>query len=738
VRLHWARNLLRTAIAVIAVASLTSLIAIAVEQNDIPAHTIEAAQARSSGDLNGERTALEALHSTDPDQVDVVEKLAIIARGQGRWLDAAAAWAQVARLNPLHADAPFEQARNLAAVGRFSDVAQLLAGTRFTSSADAQVLLIRAQLALGKRTEATEALDLLLRGFPDELNAMLLKADMHALNGEHRLARDAYRELADLPSVAAGARLGLIQTNMRLGHREVAITLLNDFPEDASDGFQLLMAKAEIWQQLGQIDRAIETLEVLLAHAGPIVDILVPMAELYATQSSVVAIEQLFITLEGTSASDIAARHYLKAIIAYLSADSSAARLRLDWARPYYGQRAMFAWIQFDTDLALGDVIAAHAFVDDKGNQDASMLSAAQRSLVADRLTVEASAAAARGDSDIAQGFATLALRLRPNDPLAEMIQGQAALIARDFETAENLALRLVDNPITQASALEVLGRVALAQRQLNMAMIWFVKLTEIEGAESLGHYWQGITYFQKNDNVRAIKALTTALELDNDMRSAAALLDVLIDEGELDEAEVLARQYIVAAGGAGRSLGWAWLGGVERARGNADLSIQAYQKALLEVPGRLPLMLITADLLIDEARFDEALVLLKTAKARHSNNRIVEFKIAYALQLAGSIELAKTHYQVLLRNDPDWALPMLNLSEILAQQAMTRDYALALATRVTVLSPDWAAGYWNLAQRALDAGQQSLARASAATVIRMDPEHSGARVMLNITAEQG
>jgi tetratricopeptide (TPR) repeat protein len=148
--------------------------------------------------------------------------------------------------------------------------------------------------------------------------------------------------------------------------------------------------------------------------------------------------------------------------------------------------------------------------------------------------------------------------------------------------------------------------------------------------------------------------------------------------------------------------------------------------------------MLLTADLLTHEARFDDALALLENAAARHPSNRIVEFKQAYALQLAGSVDLAKTRYQALLRNDPDWALPMLNLSEIVAQQAANPEYALVLATRVTALSPDWLAGHWNLAQRAQESGRLSLARASAATVIRMDPEHAGAIAILDATAEFG
>jgi tetratricopeptide (TPR) repeat protein len=737
-RQHWMHNLPRAAIAVIAVATLASLLVIAFDQNDIPAHTIAAAQARSNGDRSGERTALEALHSTDPAQVDVIEKLAVIARGQGRWLDAAAAWAQVAQLNPLHAGAQFEQAKNLAAAGRFVDVAQLLSAARFTSAPDAQVLLIRAQLAIGKETEAKLAHRALLLAFPQELNAVLLSADFHALNGDYALAQKGYSALLDSPGVAAAARLGLIQTNIRLGHRYVAIKLLNGFPDDPSDGFQLLMARAEIWQQLGQIDQAIETMEGLLAQTGPILDVLIPMAELYAAQTKVSSIEKLFVEIEGTTAPDIAARHYLQAILAYLCDDASTAQLRLEWAGSYYGQRALFVWMQFDTDLALGDVIAARAFVDNKYVQDLSLFNELQSRLLAGRLIIEASSAAGRGASEIARDFATLALRLQPDDLTAQVVLSRAALVARDYEAAAAAAMRGVDNPSTRASALEVLGRVALAQQRPDEAIIFFMKLAEINATESIGYYWLGIAYFQQHKNKRAITALTTALELDNSVRIAAALLDVLLVGGELNQAESLARRYIGAAEGSDRSLGWAWLGGVERARGNAGLSINAYQQALLEAPDRLPLMLLTADLLTHEARFDDALALLENAAARHPSNRIVEFKQAYALQLAGSVDLAKTRYQALLRNDPDWALPMLNLSEIVAQQAANPEYALVLATRVTALSPDWLAGHWNLAQRAQESGRLSLARASAATVIRMDPEHAGAIAILDATAEFG
>ena len=96
-----------------------SLLVITVSHEEIPGYVVEAQRARDAQDLEAERAALEALKETDPHHIKSLEDLARIARKEGRLIDAANQWAEVAALDPMHATAHFEQARNLYAAGDY-------------------------------------------------------------------------------------------------------------------------------------------------------------------------------------------------------------------------------------------------------------------------------------------------------------------------------------------------------------------------------------------------------------------------------------------------------------------------------------------------------------------------------------------------------------------------------------------------------------------------------------------
>jgi predicted TPR repeat methyltransferase len=60
-----------------------------------------------------------------------------------------------------------------------------------------------------------------------------------------------------------------------------------------------------------------------------------------------------------------------------------------------------------------------------------------------------------------------------------------------------------------------------------------------------------------------------------------------------------------------------------------------------------------------------------------------------------------------------------------------TRAEALDLASKAAELTPRWQVAHWNLAQRAMEAGDPDRARRAARQVLEISPDHADARALL-------
>jgi tetratricopeptide (TPR) repeat protein len=204
-------------------------------------------------------------------------------------------------------------------------------------------------------------------------------------------------------------------------------------------------------------------------------------------------------------------------------------------------------------------------------------------------------------------------------------------------------------------------------------------------------------------------------------------LLDVLVQRQDWPAAMALAEQVAAVADARTSARGQAHRGDVLRAQGDLPAAAAAYAAAAQTDAARAAYALTAADLYMALERWDDARAVLEAAARRHAENRYVAFKRALLAQRSGAAEEARQRYRALLDATPDWALPMLNLAELLAADPE----ALALAERAARLSPEWAAAQWNLAQRRADAGDTEGALAAARTVLALAPEHAGALAMV-------
>lgn len=719
---------LATVVAASVILSLVALLYISVTGEEVPRYAMEAQRARDAADVTAERAALEALSEVDPQHVESLERLARIARQEGRFIDAAKHWGEVATLDPMHAKARFEQARNLYAVGDYRQVIELLSLESGRSNPDAQALLAMALLGTGRLEEADAIIERVSGSDPAHPPIRMLVADRLFLDDRLDEAEAAYRGLLDVEEVAAGAHLGLVQVLIRSGEQERAVELMRRRPPDDQASYQLLTAHAEFWRQTGHLEVALTTYRRLLETQGPLPEVIVPMAELTASKGDAAALSELRDRLVGTTAPALAARHYLDAMASYVEKSPQAALQRLGWSEGHYGNRDLFRWMELDSALRLGLTERAEAAVRVLKGLNLAPL---RRGHAADLVAARASRWADQGNSEKAGALARLALELQSDHAPARLALARAALIGGREQEAVTLAGRLLEEGRLRAGALEVLGRTSMEVGDMESAERHFRALSESLPNASTGPYWLGVCLFRQGDYANAVTHLRVAYERNPEPRVSAALLDALIRAEDWDSALALAEEQIAQPEAPTRAIGWAYKAGVHRARGELPRSVEAYRKAMEEQPDRVAYALAAADLLIDLGEHDGARQILSEAAQRAPDHRVLRFKRGYLAQRMGEAETATGLYRGLLADFPDWALVMVNLSELLGAADDTREEAVEMASRAADLTPRWQVAHWNLAQRAMEAGEPDRARQAARQVLEISPEHADARALL-------
>jgi tetratricopeptide (TPR) repeat protein len=708
--------------------SVLALLYIFVTGENVPGYAVEAQRARDASDVTAERAALEALSEADPQHVESLQRLARIARQEGRFIDAARQWGEVAVLDPMHAEARFEQARNLYAVGDYRRAIELLSLESERSNPDAQALHAMALLGTGRVEEADAIIARVSASDPGHAPTRLLAADRLFLDDRLDEAEAAYRGLLDVAEVAAGAHLGLVQILIRRGDQEKAVALMRQRPPDDGASYQLLTAHAQFWRQTGHLDQALTIYRRLLERQGPLPDVVVPLAELTASKGDAAALSGLRDRLVGTTAPALAARHYLDAMASYVEKSPEAALQRLGWSERFYGNRDLFRWIELDAALRLGRTDRAGAAVRVLKGLNLAPLRLGH---AADLVAAHAAQWADRGEYATAEVLAKLSLDLQADHAAARLALARATLIGGRAEEAAAIAGRLLKGGQLTAGALEILGRASMEAGDMEAAEANFRELARTLPDASTGPYWLGVCLFRQGDYADAVAHLRVAYERNPEPRVSAALLDALIRAEDWDGALALAEEQIARPEAPARAIGWAYKAGVHRARGEPPQSVEAYRKAMEEQPDRVAYALAAADLLIDLGEHDDARQILDQAAQKAPDHRVLRFKRGYLAQLMGEADTATRLYRGLLADFPDWALVMVNLSELLGEAEESRSEAVELASRAAELTPRWQVAQWNLAQRAMEAGERDRARQAARQVLDLSPGHADARALL-------
>jgi tetratricopeptide (TPR) repeat protein len=335
-------------VAVIVVGVLASH---SVASSSIPRLLRESDSARMNGDVQEEERLLSCVVEEDPGNTAAFQRLAVLSRGAGRYASSAVLWHRVGRLDPLALGARKEEALNLMAAGFVEDVISLLEPVE--RDVDETVMLARAYLMSGRIEDANRLVTTESEEAVRGLGLQLIAADLLFVDQRFDEAERLYLKLRDAGSLAASAEVGLGNCAMALRQdEEEALDYYRSAAERTGHRFQAGRILAEHLEVMGRVDEAVAEWTRMLGRYPSAVEVIVPLAELYAQQNDAAAIQRVREKIPPSGMKQISYRYYLSGLAFCLEREYEKAVEYLDWSREVAGERPRFAVMEFQSIVA--------------------------------------------------------------------------------------------------------------------------------------------------------------------------------------------------------------------------------------------------------------------------------------------------------------------------------------------------------------------------------------------------
>jgi len=267
----------------------------------------------------------------------------------------------------------------------------------------------------------------------------------------------------------------------------------------------------------------------------------------------------------------------------------------------------------------------------------------------------------------------------------------RAQLLLGDNKSASVLAEPYINDDSQRVGALEILARSLIGQENYIAANPHIDALINAAPTTGLGEYWRGVSLRQQGDVLGAEASFKQAFDLNYKDKAGLGLMGLYLSEGRLDDLVNIADFFMASEDTVRRTVGTTYKAAAAAANKEYLSAAQRYEEAVALKPEMVAYYLQAADNYIKAKAFDSAEGILNRASIQAPENIYVAFKLAYTAEQADQLDKAEERYRNLIRSEPQWALPQLNLASILATHKNKLDEAYKLASSAYRLNPDWA-----------------------------------------------
>lgn len=211
-----------------------------------------------------EIVATEILQA-EPNHVPAMKLLAQARINQGNWSGAQVVADQMNEMPGQERVA--DEIRGTIFAGRKDYSESIAAFRRVYDAAPAEVqpmvALVRSYLQAGRVNEAIDFLHPVIQVSPGNASALLLLGELHVVNKDDAAAAQAFQQVISLQPEQAAAYINLANLSMRAGRIPEAEQVINQGLAKSPGDFELLMARAGIFEVSGRVDQAVTAYEAL-------------------------------------------------------------------------------------------------------------------------------------------------------------------------------------------------------------------------------------------------------------------------------------------------------------------------------------------------------------------------------------------------------------------------------------------------------------------------------------------
>jgi len=697
--------------------------------------------AMASGRIDEALRLFSKVLNGDPQNTEACRKVADLFYRKGSFEQAILFWDRVEKLDPLSREPMKKKVRCLLAIGGHKSAVEILEPEVKKRDVDLEILhlLLKAYMLSSREEDAQGIMDRCLEKDPGFEPALLARAHLVFTQGKHEEALKIYRNIRRGDLLPA-ALVGQANCAVVKGNFEEADALFQKAAEIGGETFQARSILAHHYTSSGKLKKArSEWGRILARHPGSF-EAIVPLAELAMLEGAVDEIEKLKDDLVISDPGSMKRKYYLLAMIEYMKGNATAAQSHLNGCASDVGERPLFQWIHLVSAVKSRDLRAVSRSLD-WIKQHLGTGNARER--IVDLLVVEAGRAHLENEVEFTTDLCNTILSLDGSNTTARVLLARNAMLAGSFhdavQQADSLLQKQGGDKDLSLSALEVRGRAYLKKKQFQMARNDFKEMVSRHPNSYLGYYWLGVVSMHENRFAEAREMLEKAHAINGkDVKIVGSLHDAYVARNDLGSVRKLAVKLISSDDAFIRSVGHSFLAGAARKTGRLEEAAAQYEAAINAAPERIPYYLVLSNILVKLKKYDRARRFLLQARSRSPDHRYVQFKLAYLDDIQGNRGKAIDGYMDLRTKYPDWALVLVNLSDLLAGgNRSEKRAALSMAMEAGMQAPGWWVAHLCMGNRYLEHGSLEKAKQAFESVLKLAPGSNEAKQKLTQIMKQ-
>jgi tetratricopeptide (TPR) repeat protein len=648
--------------------------------------------------------------------------LAKIAEKEKQPALAARYWEIAARLNPLSNELHEKYINALLEAHRYYTITEQLKNKNDKSLSNIELYaLTKANYFRNATTETKRLLAILLKRSPKDPKVILLHGQILFSSKNLSQAKKIFASLSNCPDkqIKTNALIGLGHTEIALKKIKKASIYYQKALKTSPDSMQVLMILANYNLSHGKQKLAKSQYQQMHKRFPENLITTIILAEIYTKKKNVVAITKLLNHIKTNNQTAVAAKYYLRALLAYVANDPKKLKYNLELCK-VYSYRPLYTYLQFPEILISNDVHRIKKHVASLLEINNSLIARTDLCSQIERLAIE------NFKNNKFKTAAALAIIMQGILPKKSEIAHLAMVCAyyqKKWREAALAADKFNDICPNTLDYLNIKGRSLLYLNEAESALPLLKKLTALTPKKPEAWLWVAQAYQLLNKQKEVEACIEKMLQFANNSHSVIdPAVTFFIEQKNMKIADKIAQYLQSSQNKTFRAMALSIR--AQSAQGNKKWqdAVKYLIKAYALEKNNDTLLYIS-DIYAENKKYDKALEYLTKVLKDTPDSPKALFRQALISQVLADYKQAIKIYRKLLVKYPQWSLVLVNLSDIMAIKGETQE-ALKLAQLAQKKSPLWPRGKLCLALRELDSKNYTTALRILELLLTQEPDN--------------